>query len=92
VALRRQLTVYKRTSPRPKLHTTDRLFWAGLAGAWTGWRQALVIVAPDTDRSPPRPLRPRHPPAIWTAQQIVDAFPNESAPAYLVRDRDRLYG
>src|SRR5262249_11742480 len=28
----------------------------------------------------------------WTAQQIVDAFPDDSAPAYLVRDRDRVYG
>jgi hypothetical protein len=47
-ALRQQLAVYKRTLSRPKLHTTDRLFWAGLARLWTGWRQALVIVSPDT--------------------------------------------
>ena len=33
-----------------------------------------------------------HPTAAWTAQQIVDAFPNDSAPAYLLRDRDRVYG
>jgi putative transposase len=33
-----------------------------------------------------------HPSAAWTAQQIVDAFPDESAPAYLLRDRDRVYG
>src|SRR5215813_5959529 len=33
-----------------------------------------------------------HPTAIWTAQQIVDAFPEDSAPRYLVRDRDRTYG
>jgi transposase InsO family protein len=33
-----------------------------------------------------------HPTAAWTAQQIVEAFPNESAPAYLLRDRDRVYG
>jgi hypothetical protein len=31
LALRQQLAVYKRTVPRPKLHTTDRPFWAGLA-------------------------------------------------------------
>jgi hypothetical protein len=43
LALRQQLVIYKRTVPRPKLHTTDRLFWAGLARLWTGWRQALVI-------------------------------------------------
>jgi hypothetical protein len=29
------------------------------------------------------------PTAAWTAQQVVDTFPDESAPAYLLRDRDR---
>jgi putative transposase len=29
-----------------------------------------------------------HPTAAWTAQQIVEAFPDDSAPWYLVRDRD----
>ncbi len=48
LALRQQLVVYKRTMPRPKLRTTDRLLWVGLARVWTGWRQALVIVSPDT--------------------------------------------
>ena len=33
-----------------------------------------------------------HPTAVWTAQQIVDAFPDDSAPAYLLRDRDQVYG
>jgi transposase InsO family protein len=33
-----------------------------------------------------------HPTAHWTAQQVVDAFPDESAPRYLLRDRDRAYG
>src|SRR2546425_4468351 len=33
-----------------------------------------------------------HPTAAWTAQQIVDAFPDDSAPSYLVRDRDSVYG
>jgi hypothetical protein len=40
LALRQQLAVYKRTAPWPKLRTMDRLFWVGLARAWTGWRQA----------------------------------------------------
>jgi putative transposase len=48
LALRQQLAVYRRTLPRPKLRPPDRLFWAGLARMWTGWRQALVIVSPDT--------------------------------------------
>src|SRR5437870_9046387 len=33
-----------------------------------------------------------HPTAHWAAQQIVDAFPDDSAPAYLLRDRDQVYG
>jgi hypothetical protein len=209
LALRQQLAVYKRPAPRPKLRPADRLFWAGLARLWTGWRHALVIVSPDTVLRWPRrrfreywtrlsgrskggrppvsadiatlvrkmaaanPLwgaprihgellklgidvaertvsrlmpkrRPEssqtwrtflanhvpalvsidfftvptarlrvpfvlvvlahhrrrvvhfnvaeHPTAAWTAQQIVDAFPDESAPAYLLRDRDQVYG
>jgi hypothetical protein len=48
LALRQQIAVYKRTASRPRLRTTDRLFWAGLARLWPGWRQALVIVSPDT--------------------------------------------
>ena len=208
LALHQQLAVYRRTAPRPRLHTRDRLFWAGLARIWTGWRQALVLVAPDTvlrwqrlrfreywarrSRRPTggRPaleaeiaalirkmaaanplwgaprihgellklgieisertvsrLMPKRrfgpsqtwrtflanhirdlvsidfftvptarlrvlfvlivlahhrrrivhfnvtesPTAAWTVQQIVDAFPDESAPAYLIRDRDRVY-
>jgi putative transposase len=33
-----------------------------------------------------------HPTAQWTAQQIVEAFPWDSAPRYLLRDRDGVYG
>jgi putative transposase len=33
-----------------------------------------------------------HPTAEWTARQIVEAFPFESAPKYLLRDRDGIYG
>jgi hypothetical protein len=32
-----------------------------------------------------------HPTAQWTAQQIVEA-PNDTAPSYRLRDRDRVYG
>jgi transposase InsO family protein len=209
LALRQQLAVYKRTAPRPRLRTTDRLFWVALANVWAGWRQALVIVSPDTvlrwhrrrfreywthlSRRPTggRPpvnaeitalvrkmaaanplwgaprihgellklgidvaertvsrLMPKrcpessqtwrtflanhvrdlvsidfltvptarlrvlfvlvvlahhrrrvvhfnvteHPTAAWAAQQIVDAFPDDSAPRYLIRDRDQVYG
>jgi putative transposase len=32
------------------------------------------------------------PSAPWTGQQLVNAFPYDSAPKYLVRDRDKIYG
>src|SRR5213083_37065 len=208
-ALRHQLAVYKKMVYRPKLLSSDRLFWVALSRVWAGRRQALVIVSPNTvlrwqrrrfreywarlsaravagrpgvsrqiralvvrmaqanplwgaprihgelqklgidvaertvsrllpkRRSPPsqtwrtfltnhvRDLvsidfftvptarlrvlfvfvvlahdRRRvlhfnvtaHPTAAWTAQQIVEAFPFDSAPKYLLRDRDRIYG
>ena len=32
------------------------------------------------------------PSAQWTGQQVVNAFPYESTPKYLIRDRDKIYG
>src|SRR5216117_1166170 len=209
LALRHQLAVYKKTVARPKVCRSDRLFWVALSRVWAGWRQALVIVSPNTvlrwqkrrfrehwTKLSGRPTRGRpqinpeitalvtrmaaanplwgvprihgellrlgidvsertvsrlmpkrrplpsqtwrtflanhvrdavaldfftvptarlrvlfvlvvlahyrrrvvhfnvteHPTAHWTAQQIVDAFPDDSAPAYLLRDRDQVYG
>ena len=34
----------------------------------------------------------RHPTAEWLAQQIVEAFPWETAPTFLIRDNDGAYG
>ncbi len=47
-ALRQQLVVYQRQTPRPKLQRGDRLFWIWLCRHWKGWRSALVIVKPET--------------------------------------------
>jgi len=33
-----------------------------------------------------------NPHAQWTAQQIINAFPYEEAPRFLIRDRDGIYG
>jgi len=33
-----------------------------------------------------------HPTAEWTAQQVIEAFPDDSAPRFLLRDRDSIYG
>jgi transposase InsO family protein len=33
-----------------------------------------------------------HPIAAWTAQRIIEAFPNDTATRWLLRDRDAIYG
>jgi len=33
-----------------------------------------------------------YPTARWTAQQIIEAFPWDTAPKYLLQDRDAIYG
>jgi putative transposase len=33
-----------------------------------------------------------HPTAEWTAQQLRETFPWDTAPRYLLRDRDRIFG
>jgi putative transposase len=49
LALRHQLTVLQRTTPRrPRLRPIDRLLWILLSSAWPNWRQAVQIVTPAT--------------------------------------------
>jgi hypothetical protein len=188
LALRHQLAVLQRTAARPRLRTSDRLFWVLLSRLWSGWAEAVAIVQPATviqwrtgfrlvwtwksrRHGPGRPavalevralirrmstanpiwgaprihgelqklgieisqatvskyvVRHRKPPsqtwrtflanhlgslvsvdffvvptvlfkvlsptAQWTAQQLVEAFPWETAPRYLLHDRDAVYG
>ena len=33
-----------------------------------------------------------HPTAEWVARQMIDAFPWDAAPKYMIRDRDAIYG
>ncbi|MEH6577754.1 MAG: integrase core domain-containing protein [Amphritea sp.] len=33
-----------------------------------------------------------HPSAQWTAQQMIEAFPWDTAPRFVLRDRDSIYG
>jgi len=33
-----------------------------------------------------------NPTAAWTAQQVIEAFPYDEAPRFLIRDRDSIYG
>jgi putative transposase len=48
MALRHQLTVLRRSVPKPRLRNTDRLLWVVLHRCWSGWERALLIVQPQT--------------------------------------------
>jgi len=48
LALRQQLDVLNRKYPRPRLRTQDRLFWILLHRLWPGWKDALIVVKPET--------------------------------------------
>lgn len=48
IALRQQVAVLKREKPRPCLRPLDRLFWVFLSRLWPRWKDALVIVSPET--------------------------------------------
>jgi hypothetical protein len=48
LALRHQLAVLQHTAPRPRLRTSDRLFWVLLSQLWSGWADAVSIVQPAT--------------------------------------------
>ena len=48
LALRHQLATLERTSSRPSLRPTDRLLWVILSRILPNWREALVIVKPET--------------------------------------------
>jgi hypothetical protein len=48
LALRQQLAVLKAKHPQPRLALSDQLFWVVLRRLWSGWKEALVIVRPET--------------------------------------------
>ena len=48
LALRQQLAVLKRKHARPRLAALDKLFWVLVRRFWSEWKQALVIVGPET--------------------------------------------
>jgi putative transposase len=48
LVLRQQLLVLNRTVNRPMLRQWDRLFWVCLSRLWKDWRDALIIIKPDT--------------------------------------------
>src|SRR5216684_3061866 len=48
LALRHQITVLKRRTPRPKLCWWDRCLWVMLKRAWPGWKTPLILFRPET--------------------------------------------
>lgn len=48
LVLRQQLSVLKRRRLRPSLSTFDRLFWVVARRFWSGWKESLLIVTPET--------------------------------------------
>jgi len=48
LALRQQLALLSRRSKRPRFGRLDRAFWLWLSNRWSGWRQALYLVRPET--------------------------------------------
>lgn len=48
LALRQQLSVFKRRNRRPKLAVLDKLFWVLARRFWSDWKKSLLVVTPET--------------------------------------------
>ena len=48
LALRQQLSVMKRKNPKPRVSNFHRRFWIILSLVWDEWKNALLIVKPET--------------------------------------------
>ncbi len=48
LALRHQLAVLTQKHSRSHLSASDRILWVALRRFWSGWKQALFIVQPET--------------------------------------------
>jgi hypothetical protein len=56
------------------------------------WPAVQIVIVADGRRQLLWFAVTRHSTAEWLAQQIIEAFPWETAPTYLVRDNDGAYG
>ena len=48
LVLRQQLVALKRRHRRPRLDRLDRFFWLLVRRCWSGWKEALLVVTPET--------------------------------------------
>jgi len=88
-ALRQQLATYALKGPKARIAPVDRAFWVSLSKIWSGWREVLVIVQPDTViRWHRRGFRlywrfiskrgPGRPPIPVEVQALIRRFANEN--------------
>ena len=89
VALRHQVTVPRRQRPgRPQLSSLDRLLWVWLYRVWPQVIDAMILVKPATVVQWHRKGFTQD----WLSCQMTEASPWDTAPRYLLRDRDKSYG
>ena len=61
--------------------------------ATVGFKVLLVLIVLAHDRRKVVHFNvTEHPTAQWTGQQLVEAFPWDTAPTYLLRERDAVFG
>ncbi len=60
LAMRQQLAMLNRKTPRPRLHPPERWFWVLITSYWPDWRAAATVPAiagPSGSRAQPRPAQ-----------------------------------
>jgi len=48
IVLRQQVRNFKRENPRPHIRRFDRIFWVWIRWLWSKWKDALIVVKPET--------------------------------------------
>ena len=89
LALRQQLAAYAQRGRKPRITPVDRALWVFPSRIWSGWKQALLIVQPDTVvRWHRKGFRlywrsiskrgPGRPPIPFEVQTLIHRFSNEN--------------
>src|ERR1700676_2942724 len=91
--------VRRRGTPSPTWRSFQRNQAAGIAAidmfvvASVSFRLLYVMIIVGHDRRKIiRAAVTEHPTAAWLSRQVIEAFPWNTAPRYLLRDRDASYG